>query len=48
VNVNHPLHVLESWNWWSPAPLRRLYERLKLDEERGSADALHARAALSH
>jgi uncharacterized membrane protein YdfJ with MMPL/SSD domain len=25
--------LLEDWNWWSPAPLRRLHGRLDLGEE---------------
>jgi uncharacterized membrane protein YdfJ with MMPL/SSD domain len=24
--------LLEDWNWWSPAPLRRLHERLRIGE----------------
>jgi hypothetical protein len=24
--------LLSEWNWWSPAPLRRLHNRIGLDE----------------
>jgi uncharacterized membrane protein YdfJ with MMPL/SSD domain len=26
----------EGWNWWSPAPLRRLHERLDIGEEQAA------------
>jgi hypothetical protein len=32
--------LLEDWNWWAPAPLRRLHVRLHVDEgESGNASA---------
>jgi uncharacterized membrane protein YdfJ with MMPL/SSD domain len=32
--------LLGRWNWWAPAPLRRLYERIGLSEETSSAARL--------
>ena len=29
--------LLGSWNWWSPAPLRRLHERIGVREDHGDA-----------
>jgi uncharacterized membrane protein YdfJ with MMPL/SSD domain len=26
------MKLLGSWNWWTPKPLRRLYERIGLSE----------------
>ena len=31
--------LLGSWNWWSPAPLRRLHDRIGLSED-GPAEAM--------
>jgi RND superfamily putative drug exporter len=32
--------LLGAWNWWSPAPLRRLHERIGVREDHG--DGLRA------
>jgi RND superfamily putative drug exporter len=26
------MELLGKWNWWAPAPLRRLHERFGIDE----------------
>jgi RND superfamily putative drug exporter len=31
------MKLLGEWNWWAPAPLRRLHERIGLDESGGTA-----------
>jgi len=28
--------LLEGWNWWSPAPLRRLHDRLNIGENQNT------------
>jgi uncharacterized membrane protein YdfJ with MMPL/SSD domain len=28
--------LLQEWNWWSPLPLRRLHDRLRLDDSQGT------------
>jgi RND superfamily putative drug exporter len=33
------MELLGKWNWWAPAPLRRLYERFGLSETGGDAGA---------
>jgi len=39
------MELLGRWNWWAPAPLRRLHERWGLDEGGGGHDAVHGARA---
>ena len=33
------MQLLGAWNWWAPAPLRRLHARLGVSESRPAAAA---------
>jgi RND superfamily putative drug exporter len=33
------MELLGKWNWWAPAPLRRVYERFGISEASTAASA---------
>jgi RND superfamily putative drug exporter len=37
--------LLGRWNWWAPAPLRRLHARIGIGEGRGMGSAARTGAA---